>query len=125
MCDELDKLRQRVWDLAALHQQAWEQLQTAEREARSVTPIHRLAEKIHRADCRQNHIDGCGWEYESGEDKWQKDAHRAYLQKAKDLSVAVNVNRISIEGIDPHLTGALGCEIVSRVYDARISGKKR
>jgi hypothetical protein len=42
-----------------------------------------IAEELHRIKCRDNHIDGCGWDYESWENPGY-DRNR-YLEKAQEL----------------------------------------
>ncbi len=57
-------------------------------------PITRLADRLHARGCGLNHIDQCGWEYESWDnigptrEEWLKAAQEK-LDKAKKLGITI------------------------------------
>jgi len=66
-----------------------------------------LAEELHKYFCNQNHTDGCGWGYEgANEDKWERCAHKRYLDKAKKLlELSPEITKETIKNIGLVLRG--------------------
>ena len=64
-----------------------DKLEAADKAFRELAPEYRLAITLHEMMCHHNHIDGCGWEYEStcGKPDWFGYAHSTYLGKARNL----------------------------------------
>lgn len=56
---------------------------SAPEEPNYTAEIQKVAELLHRVKCNLNHIDGCGWEYES----WLKPgfAHKRWAEEAERL----------------------------------------
>ena len=51
----------------------------------TLTPTKQLAILLHDSFCSANHIDSCGWEYETHQD-WEKaHAHKHWLERAQAL----------------------------------------
>ena len=62
------------------------ELEAREKEKKRIVALpqdQRMAEKLHAKLCRANHIDGCGWSYESWTN--QGHAHKKFLKTAQDL----------------------------------------
>ena len=53
-----------------------------------------IAELLHSKQCRWNHIDGCGWEYEN----WENPGHARQEYREKAVSLLA---KAKAEGIDP------------------------
>jgi hypothetical protein len=59
-------------------------LRTEDERIAAMLPEQRLAVSLHTLLCHHNHVDGCGWEYESskGIADWTGHSHSHYLKKA-------------------------------------------
>ncbi len=68
------------------------------REAK-LTPEQRLAEKMHKAMCTWNHVDGCAWEYEFsiGQPDWRGQAHARWLEKATKLTAFCKCEGVEVD----------------------------
>lgn len=51
----------------------------------SEAAIKEFAAKLHDQECRHNHTDGCGWWYETKDDRWSGWAHASWLKKANSI----------------------------------------
>lgn len=57
--------------------------------------IRDLAEKLHAATCRQNHIDMCDWEYGSWEQPGY--AQKRYLTRAREVTTLLTELNLSVD----------------------------
>ena len=64
--------------------------------------LRELADIIHDATCNQNHIDGCGWEYEDW-DKKIAHSRTKYLRRAETIVNLLVKNGTERDNIDIHL----------------------
>lgn len=87
-----------------------EQLEATEKVLATMDPEHRIAIKLHEMLCHHNHVDGCGWEYESqnGLPNWDGHAHARYLSKAshvKSFCQCYNVSEDAVLKLFEHIRG--------------------
>lgn len=65
------------------------ELKLAESGGGELTPEQTLAIALHSVNCRSNHTDVCGWEYEiknRTEHQWDNWTHAKYLKQAETVS---------------------------------------
>jgi hypothetical protein len=61
----------------------------------ALTPVHKLAEELHKKLCHWNHTDGCSWGYEhnygSADYRFGHEyAHDQYLEKAQKIAAVTD-----------------------------------
>lgn len=75
---DLTKLQQMKREVAKLESK----IAQNEMQLKKLPPDAYLATAMHELQCRQNHMDQCGWDYEKD---WSEPTHKHYLDKAKKV----------------------------------------
>jgi hypothetical protein len=61
------------------------ELEAAEKAASKLTPAQRVADVLHAVSCPYNHIDQCGYEYETWDALSSRSSKSRYLGRAEAL----------------------------------------
>lgn len=73
-----DQIKEKI----AQRQRELEELEQQLKEATTQKPEYRIATQLHGLLCTANHIDQCGWDYETD---WKGCTRQRYLDKARAL----------------------------------------
>lgn len=93
-------------EIARLRKEA-DALENADKAFSELPEDQQLAITLHNMLCRQNHTDGCGWEYEYIEKPkgwtgpsapdWNGWTHKRYLEKAQVMQACCKKNHIPVD----------------------------
>lgn len=91
----INKLQEQILKQRRELQELEEKLELAKQE----DPVLAFARDLHDMTCHHNHIDGCGWHYESrnGQEDWNGHAHGQYLTKARNLIAMCKQHKITTD----------------------------
>jgi hypothetical protein len=91
---------------------ALKELEKAEFER--LNPTRRLAIMLHHCTCRQNHIDGCTWHYETS---WKDFDPKKELERVERILTVLPLNFTSNEVVDKLANAFAGYDIAKRLAE--------
>lgn len=88
-------------DIEAKYEELWNSREDTRAECKALvgqyrdlteTSTHKIARLLHEQFCNSNHIDQCGWYYETTRhglaEDWTRPTHQRYLERARKVEAA-------------------------------------